>query len=179
MFEIAPEWKTSHWYNTPEQLSLSALRGQVVALEAFQMLCPGCVSRGLPQAQRLHAAFGDQLRVIGLHTVFEHHEAMTPVGLEAFLHEYKVGFPVGVDMHDDRGRPQTMHAYRMRGTPTLILIDHLGRLRHHWFGHVEDLELGARVATLLDERKQAADVAAHSGCSHDGCSLPGSQEVAS
>lgn len=33
----------------------------------------------------------------GLHTVFEHHEGMQPVSLQAFLHEFRVTHPVGVD----------------------------------------------------------------------------------
>ena len=64
------------------------------------MLCPGCVSHGLPQAKRIQQAFGGDVTVLGLHCVFEHHEAMTPVSLEAFLHEYRITFPVGVDAHD-------------------------------------------------------------------------------
>ena len=89
------------------------------------MLCPGCVSHGLPQAQRVRATFPqEQVAVIGLHTVFEHHAAMTPVALQAFLHEYRIGFPVGVDRADPESPiPLTMRAYAMQGTPTLVLID--------------------------------------------------------
>jgi hypothetical protein len=36
-------------------------------------------------------------QVIGLHTVFEHYAAMTPASLEAFIHEYRLSFPIGVD----------------------------------------------------------------------------------
>src|SRR5690606_20834913 len=82
----APELQVLQWFNTPAPLSLAALRGRVVAIEAFQMLCPGCVSHGLPQARRVRQVFaGDDVAVIGLHTVFEHHAAMTPVALQAFL----------------------------------------------------------------------------------------------
>ena len=45
----APPLQVSHWFNTPGPLSLEALRDRVVALHAFQMLCPGCVAHGLPQ----------------------------------------------------------------------------------------------------------------------------------
>lgn len=68
----APEWKIAQWLNTSVPLSVDALRGKVILAVAFQMLCPGCVSQGLPQAQRARAAFSpDDLAVIGLHTVFE------------------------------------------------------------------------------------------------------------
>ena len=74
------------------------LKGKVVALHTFQMLCPGCVSHGLPQAAKLaHFFQQDDLVVIGLHTVFEHHEAMQLESLKAFVHEYRLHFPIAVD----------------------------------------------------------------------------------
>ena len=148
----APEWSVSQWFNTETPLTLSGLRGRVVMIEAFQMLCPGCVSHGLPLAQAVHRLFPqDQVAVIGLHTVFEHHAAMTPVSLAAFLHEYRIAFPVGVDEAGAGALPVTMERYRMRGTPSLILIDRMGLLRAHHFGQVPELRLGAEIATLLAE----------------------------
>ncbi len=159
---MAPELQVERWFNTPQPIALAGLRGKVVVLEAFQMLCPGCVSHGLPQATRVHETFDrSQLQVIGLHTVFEHHAAMTPVALQAFLHEYRLPFPVAVDRPGvDDAIPQTMRAFAMRGTPTLILIDRLGQVRHHHFGQVSDLVLGAEIATLLNERVVDGDVLA-------------------
>ena len=146
----APPWQVSRWFNAPDDFGLESLRGRVVVLEAFQMLCPGCVSHGLPQAQRVRATFPeDRVAVVGLHTVFEHQEAMTPVALEAFLHEYRIGFPVGVDQAGEGPLPRTMQAYAMQGTPTLVLIDAQGRLRGQDFGQVSDIALGARIASLL------------------------------
>lgn len=155
----APEWQASRWFNTATEAapSLAALRGRVVLLHAFQMLCPACVSHGVPQAERAHRAYGgDGLAVIGLHTVFEHHAAMTPVALEAFLHEYRVTHPVGVDLAVAGDPiPATMARYGMQGTPTLILIDHQGRLRQHAFGRVDDLALGVMLGGLLAQAKAA------------------------
>lgn len=149
----APAWRTGQWFNVDSALSLEELRGQVVVLHAFQMLCPGCVSHGTPQAQRIHDTFsGEGVTVVGLHTVFEHHEAMQPVSLRAFLHEYRVTFPVGVDEPGEHGGvPRTMKAYGMRGTPTLMLIDRNGYLRAHAFGQAPDLAVGAAIARLLAE----------------------------
>ena len=93
----APELAVTQWFNTPDSPTLAGLRGEVVVIEAFQMLCPGCVSHGLPQAKRIQQTFSGDVTVLGLHCVFEHHEAMTPVSLEAFLYEYRITFPVGVD----------------------------------------------------------------------------------
>lgn len=151
----APPWTTREWFNTGETVHLAALRGRVVVLHAFQMLCPACVQHGLPQAQRIHATFaGSDVAVIGLHTVFEHHAAMTPVSLQAFLHEYRIAFAVGVDAPSADARqpnPVTMQAYGMQGTPSLLLIDRNGHLRQHAFGAVDDLALGAAIATLIAE----------------------------
>lgn len=149
---LAPEWRVSRWFNTPQPLTLTGLRGRVVALHTFQMLCPGCVAHGLPQAQRMHALFDERdVAVVGLHTVFEHHAAMTPVSLEAFIHEYRLAFPIGVDEPSGEadGVPQTMRLYGFRGTPSLALIDREGRLRHHGFGAEDDLRIGALIGRLL------------------------------
>ncbi|KZC16342.1 alkyl hydroperoxide reductase [Rhodanobacter sp. FW510-R12] len=173
--EPAPEWRTTAWLNTPEPLNLGHFRGRMVLLHAFQMLCPGCVAHGIPQAQRVAKLFeGAPLAVVGLHTVFEHHAAMGPESLRAFLHEYRVGFPVGIDAPgpDADPIPRTMRAYAMQGTPTTILIDAQGRLRRQVFGAYDDLLLGAEIGTLLAEARQqrleATDAAPAAGHCADG-----------
>ena len=150
----APPLQVAQWFNTREPLTLESLRGRVVLLHAFQMLCPACVLLATPQAQQVHEQLaGKQLAVIGLHTVFEHHEAMQPVSLEAYIFENRLRFPIGVDQPDGHGGlPLTMRRYGMQGTPSLILIDRQGRMRQHSFGHVPDLALGAALGTLLAER---------------------------
>ncbi len=171
ILRAAPDFAISHWLNTTP-LSLAALRGKVVFGVAFQMLCPGCVSTGLPQASRVRAAFGESdVAVIGLHTVFEHHEAQgSKEALAAFLHEYRIGFPVGIDAQTPGGGvPQTMRAYAMQGTPTTILIDRDGRLRLQKFGHLDDLVLGASIATLLGEAPAVAPGADGTACDEEGC----------
>mgnify|MGYP005608620821 FL=1 len=150
----APDWQTTTWLNSPEPLDLTRLRGRVVFLHAFQMLCPGCVSHGIPQAQRVAEIFqAAPLTVVGLHTVFEHHAAMQLESLRAFVHEYRIRFPVGVDAPGTDGdpMPRTMRAYAMQGTPTAVLIDARGRLRKQMFGVHDDLLLGAEIGALLLE----------------------------
>ena len=150
----APPWQTAGWLNSDRPLGLDDFRGRVVFLHAFQMLCPGCVAQALPQAQRVAELFADKpLAVVGLHTVFEHHDAMALPSLRAFVHEYRVCYPVGVDMPcaDGQPIPRTMLAYQMQGTPTTVLIDAQGRRRAQWFGVHDDLLLGAEIAMLLTE----------------------------
>jgi peroxiredoxin len=178
-FKLAPELIVDRWFNSAEAITLQSLRGRVVVLEAFQMLCPGCVSHGIPQVQRVQETFSrDDVVVLGLHSVFEHHSAMLPVSLEAFLHEYRVSFPVAVDRGDGSGTPETMQAYEMRGTPTLILIDALGRLRQQWFGRPGDMLVGAEIMSLINERHSTAmltepgEQESAAGCNDSGCAIP-------
>lgn len=148
----APEWDVSEWLGgPPPSETLAGLRGRVVVIEAFQMLCPGCVSHGLPLARKVHASLGGDVVVIGLHTVFEHHEAMTPVSLKAFLHEYRITFPVGVDRAQGNGMPVTMQRWGLQGTPSMLLVDKAGNLRANAFGQVDELSLGAQLGLLLAE----------------------------
>jgi hypothetical protein len=146
-----PAWQVDEWLNTPQPLSLAALRGRVVLLHTFQMLCPGCVAHALPQAERVHRALGGpDLAVVGLHTVFEHHAAMTPLALRAFVHEYRLTFPIGVDRPDGHGGPSlTMTQYGLRGTPSTLVLDRAGRVALHHFGQVDDLVLGSTLGRLM------------------------------
>lgn len=169
---IAPEWTTTDWFNS-KPLTLAALRGRVVVLGTFQMLCPGCVSTGLPQLQRVYEAFDRaDVAVVGLHTVFEHHAAMTPVSLDAFIHEYHLAFPIGVDAPGNSPTPVTMTRYGFRGTPSLVLIDRTGVIRLHQFGHVPDLKLGATIQNLVNQAgpvSLSGDGAASVCSVDDGC----------
>ncbi len=149
---VAPPLIVDRWFNTDQPITLESLRGRIVVLHAFQMLCPGCVSTAIPQARKLNeiAKSIQELVVLGLHTVFEHHAAMTPVSLEAFLHEYKITFPVAVDTASPDGPiPQTMAAYGFRGTPSTVIVDREGRIARHSFGAEDDLPLGLILGNLL------------------------------
>ncbi len=154
--EYPPELKVAQWFNAKEPLSLEKLKGRVVVLLAFQMQCPGSLRHALPQAQRIARAFNDdQVAVVGLHTVFEDHEDMTPALLEAFLRSERIDIPVAVDQPNGSELPHTMDAYGMQGTPTLLLFDRQGRLRRHYLGAVDDVRLGAEIMALAIEDAKA------------------------
>jgi hypothetical protein len=190
--EAPPELSVTRWVNSLKPLTLESLKGRVVVVVAFQMLCQGCVQHGLPQAQKIAQQFSDkEVIVIGLHSVFEHHDVMGPQALEVFVNEFGWIFPVGIDTPDGKGMPKTMAAYEMRGTPTILLFDRAGRLRRHYFGHVEDIRLAAEIMGLaiedagaprevsvaVERKLQSALVDAHEhhghehgdacGCGHD------------
>lgn len=171
----APELSVSQWFNSDEPISLKKLRGKVVLIEAFQMLCPGCVSHGLPQAQQIATLFPkDKVVILGLHTVFEHHAAMTPKSLEAFIYEYRLMFPIGVDEAGAGHMPKTMEAFKLRGTPSLVIVDQNGFIRANHFGAVHDMQIGAEIATLLSNGIFSSDEKSEIGnnlenCGQDGC----------
>ncbi len=171
-----PTLQISEWFNTPAPITLAGLRGRVVAIHAFQMLCPGCVAHSIPQALKLRQTFPeDQLAVIGLHTVFEHHDVMGPAALKVFIHEYRLGFPIAVDQPSGQGGiPLTMAALKLRGTPSLVLLDRDGRIRLNHFGGIDDMALGAVVGQLLAsthgmEKAPSSDSVTSGSCGPAGC----------
>jgi peroxiredoxin len=141
------------WFNTERPLTLSVLRGKVVVLVAFQALCQNSIAVGIPQARRIHETFEPKdVAVIGLHSTFEHHEAYSPAVVKAFIQEYRLKFPIALDQPNAAGPiPQTMERYKMRGTPSLVLIDKTGSVRKHAFGAAEDLRIGAEIGALTQE----------------------------
>ena len=123
----------------------------------------------------------EDIAVIGLHSVFEHHEVQgTREALVAFLHEYRIAFPVGIDAPSKAGLlPQTMRAYGMQGTPTLLLVDRQGFLRKQKFGVEDDLVLGAEIMSLMREEStdlmsQPESTTKHEGCDESGCTVSSS-----
>ncbi len=156
--KVAPEWSVRHWYNSDHPIALAGLRGRVVVFCAFQVLCPQSVAFGVPQVRRIHETFEPKdVAVIGLHATFEHHAAITRAVIEAFIQEYRLKFPIAIDAPGDAGPiPLTMERYRMRGTPSLVLIDRDGMIRKHAFGPIDDLRIGAEIGALVAERASVA-----------------------
>ena len=149
------ELEVSQWLNH-EGLTPQDLWGKVVLIEVFQMLCPGCVNHSIPQAVKIHRKIDDsQLQVIGLHSVFEHHDVMTPEALKVFLSEFGVAFQVAVDKpRKGQPIPTTMKKYRLEGTPSTMLVDRKGRIRQVEFGQMDDFVLGLLIGSLLSEEDQ-------------------------
>jgi hypothetical protein len=149
----AIELSTSTWLNTDKPIKLNDLLGRIVVIHTFQMLCPGCVSHGLPQALKIRNTFAESdVIVLGLHTVFEHHSVMGKEALEVFLDEYRIHFPVGIDQAEAGNNiPLTMQAYGLRGTPSLIIIDRKGQIRLNHFGVIDDMLVGAKIGQLISE----------------------------
>ncbi len=138
------KWSVSQWFNSESDLALAQFKGNVVVVSAFQMLCPGCVAHSIPQLKKLNEMAQQlPLTVIGLHTVFEHHRAMQPHALEAFIHEYRLTFPIGIDAYRENDTmPTTMRDWHMQGTPSTFVFNPAGELCLQQFGHLDDLAFG-------------------------------------
>ena len=118
----------------------------------------------------------EDVAVLGLHTVFEHYAAITPVSLKAFAFECKLLFSIGIDEPGLGHLPKTMQSYGLRGTPSLSVIDAMGHLRGNYFGSVSDLQMGYQVANFLSERRgRTADLETDTNrnvsteCDEQGC----------
>ncbi|RRJ87520.1 TlpA family protein disulfide reductase [Gulosibacter macacae] len=142
----------SEWVNS-DPIDAASLRGQVVMVETFQMLCPGCIEHGLPTARRVHNALSNQgVRVLGLHTVFEHHKVQDADALRVFVAEYRFPFPIGIDRPvPGRAIPSTMDRYQLQGTPSTLVADRAGRIRSISFGQVDEIKLAALLGRVLAE----------------------------
>jgi len=147
------KFRVSGWINAPDSFSINQTQGRIVAVHAFQMLCPGCVLHGIPQAQKIHSLFNENVvQVIGLHSVFEHHAAMQEVSLKAFLSEFRVEFPVAIDQPDSTNRiPMTMNLFNLQGTPSWLIFDPEGNLVFHYFGILDDMYIGSEITKLIKQ----------------------------
>lgn len=155
--ENPPELSVAAWFNADPATTLNSLKGKVVVLAAFQQHCAGSLQHGVPQAARLAANFSDdEVVVIGLNTPFEKAETQDRAALEAFVEEHGLTFPVALDKAGGNDAlPETMEAFEIQGTPTVLLFDRQGRLRRHYLGQVDDLRIGAEVMALTIEARNA------------------------
>ena len=149
----APELEVQEWLNTKNDITLEKLKNKIVIIFAFQMLCPACVQHSIPQSKKLFEKFkNEDVVILGLHTVFEHHSVMNNEALKVFVHENNIKFPIAIDMPVKNDYiPASMKKYNMQGTPSLIIIDKEGYLRMNAFGLVEDLEIGLLIGSLLNK----------------------------
>lgn len=154
--EKPPEISASRWLNSPEKRSLRSERGKVIFVALAQIVCPGSIKHGLPQAERIRRAFTqDAVTVYGLNMAFEKDSEQTLTDVEKFIAAAGYSFPVAYDKPVPGGLPETMQAYELQGTPAILLFDRQGRLRRHYLGAVDDLRLGAEIMALVMEDKDA------------------------
>ena len=147
------------WFNS-DPLLLSELKGRYLLLDFFAFGCINCLNN-LRTIRSLHAFYGEELYVIGIHTGKFTHEK-EPSTLQQALFRHGIRFAVAND-------PQGImaDAYRAKGWPTTLLIDERGYIVEHrsgeqdlaeWKGVLAYYGLQARLAGLQKkaiERKLA------------------------
>lgn len=75
------------------------------------------------------------IQLVGIHTAFEGYSYQTPERLRQYIKEKNILHPIGVDGYVlTRRKPETMIRYHTRGTPEIVIIDKLGRIRFQQFG---------------------------------------------
>ena len=142
--QTAPKLAGQEWVRG-EPTSLDDLKGKVVLLDIFQIICPGC-HRAHPEIVRMRKRYAERgFEVLGLAVAFELESIQTPAHIRAYVKREKYPYPVAID----QALMDTFRRYRSRGTPFSVLIDRRGRIRYLDFfrlGRVESL-----VKRLLDE----------------------------
>jgi thiol-disulfide isomerase/thioredoxin len=118
------------------EVHLQGLRGQVVLLNFWASWCGPCRME-MPVIEKLYQEFkGKGLRVFGIND--EDIET-----IEEYLREYEYTFPTLVDQEQKIAR-----LYRVRGIPTMVVIDRNGTVSHYRVGlsREGDLRLWLRKA---------------------------------
>ena len=126
MGEAAPAFRTVTLAG--DTVSLEALRGQVVLVNAWAIWCPPCIEE-MPALKRLYDRYrGEGLVVLGLHAGTE------DLGrAEAFRRAFGISFPNSVERWD---RLDGLLGAR-QGIPRSALIDRRGRVVKVWLGPLE------------------------------------------
>ncbi|MES0371709.1 MAG: TlpA family protein disulfide reductase [Mariprofundaceae bacterium] len=153
----APEWDVSEWINGPGT-TLAQLHGKVVIVEFFQLWCPGCNKFSIPLMKQWQQKFAGEIRrgemvMLSIHTVFEGHDYQNPKRLKAFVKEKGIHHLVGIDRQmKGEHLPETMKAYRTRGTPEMAIIDRQGNIRFQKFGGFDPARVEVLIQNLLNEK---------------------------
>lgn len=133
-FPRAPSLRIQEWLQG-SPTSLEDLRGRVVLLEFFQIVCPPCEAVR-PEIEALQARYQEQgLQVLGLAVAFQDLENQTPEKIRGYVEDHPFPYPIGLDeaLEAPRGElPElrtTFDIYGADASPYVFVIDRKGRLR--------------------------------------------------
>jgi len=134
----APELEVDYWIDhdgQPTSFSLAENADKWVFLKCFQSWCPGCHSHGLPAVKKMSEALAENPNIVfaGIQTVFEGGFINTVDKVREIQLQYDLNMPMGHDP-GDKGRSNTMTAYRTGGTPWMILISPEREVVYNDFG---------------------------------------------
>jgi len=118
----APEFPAGFdWLNTDKPLTMRGLRGKIVLLDFWTYGCINCMHI-LPDLKKLERKYPNELVIISVHSAKFENEQETGNIRNALL-RYNIEHPVLVD----KGM-RVWDEYAVRAWPTLVLIDHEGRV---------------------------------------------------
>ena len=142
---FAPELDVTEWLRG-QATSLQKLRGKVVLLDFFQIICPGC-HRVHPHILQMQEKYGKNgLQVIGIAVAFELQHIQKRKDIREFIERTEFNYPVGID----KNFTKTFRAYKARGTPYAAIIDQAGNLKYLDFYNPIEVESIIRKLLLKD-----------------------------
>jgi thiol-disulfide isomerase/thioredoxin len=149
----APEIQASQWINS-HPISINELRNKVVIIDFFQLWCPGCNSFTKPLLKKWHQKYATEIKngnlvIMGVHTVFEGHSIQTLEALKFYLQKNNITHPIANDLLISGHLPETMKAYKTRGTPEVAIIDKSGVIRFQKFGFFNEKTAEQLIEKLL------------------------------
>lgn len=107
------------WLNTPQALTLAALKGKVVVVEFWATWCPPC-RQSIPHLIKMQSKYQDKgVVILGLTN-----EPLSAV--KAFAEKMKMNYPVGTGS-------KSAGVYGVEGLPTAFVIGADGKVA--WSGH--------------------------------------------
>ena len=122
----APSWKIKPLDDSKIPM-LEDFKGGALLLLFFNIGCPSCLGRAVPNALKLEKEFPG-LKILGVHTCFEG-RAYPSDQIRLNLDRLKVEFPIVVD-----DGHETWSAYDAGGTPHWVLINENGEIVKSIFG---------------------------------------------
>jgi thiol-disulfide isomerase/thioredoxin len=139
---IAPEWSLTSLNN--EKISLSNYRGKVVLIDFFYQSCYPC-RLAIPALISLYTKYKEKgLVVIGIDPVDKRNTGNWNE-LTAFLSKRQVNYPILLDDED------VARKYKVRGYPTIYLIDKRGKILFSisGYGPILDTQLEYLISKAL------------------------------
>lgn len=138
----APEFTLPTFRGTP--FRLSDARGRVVLVNFWATWCVPCRTE-MPAIERLYQRYRER----GFDVVAVNLDVLSTAGVEEFLQEVRVTFPIALDPSWSQAA-----AYRVVGLPTTYLIDRAGQVVVRELGarNWEDDATRTAVEVLLRER---------------------------
>ena len=123
-----------------EQVSLSALRGQVVVINFWASWCPPCREEAAYLERSWRAYRGEGVVFIGVDYADTDREAL------AYIDEFDITYPNGPDIGT-----RISQAYRIQGVPETFFVAKDGSLRGVKIGPLASPELEEKLDALLGE----------------------------